>query len=100
MRAPGLEGLPEAVKVIGVAAGDRQAVEGGGRFAAGVICGKDRGQPDQVGPGGVVLEGPGAGVQVEIEHDVGTAPVPCPFAQCVDASWVSCARIGHGRILG
>lgn len=98
--APCPEGLLEAVKVIGVAAGDRQTAQGGGQFAAIVISGKDRGEPDQVGPGWVVLEGPGTGVQVEVEHDVGAASVPCPVAQCVDESWVSCARISHGMILG
>lgn len=98
--APGLEGFLEAVKVIGLAAGDRHPAQGGGRFAAGMIAGKDRGQPDQVGPGWVVLEGPGAGVQVEVKHDVGAASFPCPVAQCVDAAWVSRARISHGMILG
>ena len=59
-----------------------------------------RGQPGQVGPRGVVLEGPGTGVQVEVKHDVGTASLPRPVAQVVDAAWVSQARIGHGTILG
>jgi len=39
-------------------------------------------------------------VQVEVEHDVGTASLPCPLAQFVDAAWVSRAWIGHGTILG
>ena len=43
---PGLEGFLEAAKVTGLAAGDRHPVEGGGQFAAGVIAGEDRGQPD------------------------------------------------------
>jgi len=46
------------------------------------------------------LESPDAGVQVEVEHDVGTASLPCPLAQFVDAAWVSRAWIGHGTILG
>ena len=97
---PGPEGFLEAAKVVGVTAGDRQLAYGGGWFAAGVVSGKDRGEPDQVGPGWVVLEGPRAGVQVEVKHDVGATSVPCPAAECVDASWVSRARIGHGTILG
>ena len=98
--APGLDGFLEAVKVICLAPGDRHLAQGGGQFAAGVIPGKDRGEPDQVGPGWVVPEGPGACVQVEVEHDVGAASLPCPLAQRVDAAWVSRARIGHGTILG
>jgi hypothetical protein len=99
-RAPGLESFPEAAKVICLAPGDRYLAQGGGQFAVGVIPGKDRGEPDQVGPGWVVLEGPGAGVQIEVEHDVGAASLPCPVAQCVDAARVSRARISHGTILG
>jgi hypothetical protein len=98
--APGLEGFPETAKITGLAAGDRHPAQGGGQFAAGVIAGEDRGQPGQVGPGGVVLEGPRASVQVEVEHDVGTASLPCPLAQFVEAAGVSRAWIGHGTILG
>ena len=50
---PGPEGFLEAAKVVGVTAGDRQLAYGGGWFAAGVVSGKDRGEPDQVGPGGL-----------------------------------------------
>ena len=98
--APGLEGFLEAAKVTGLAAGDRHPAQGGSQFASGMIAGKDRGQPDQVGLAGVVLEGPRASVQVEVEHDVGTASLPCPLAQFVDAAWVSRAWISHGTILG
>jgi hypothetical protein len=98
--APGLEGFLEEAKVTGLAAGDRRPAQDGGEFAGGMIAGEGRGQPGQVGPGGVVLEGPRASVQVEVEHDVGTASLPCPLAQCVDAAWVSRAWIGHGTILG
>jgi hypothetical protein len=98
--APGPDCSLEAVKVIGVAADDRYLAQAGGHFAVGVISGQDRGQPDQVGPGWVVLEGPGAGVQVEVKDDVGAASLPCPVAQCVDAAWVPRAWISHGTILG
>jgi len=43
---PGPEGFLEAIKVIGVAAGDRHLAQGGGRSAVGVISGKDRREPD------------------------------------------------------
>src|SRR5436309_10346522 len=51
---PGLEGFLEAVKVAGPAPGDRRPVHDGGQVAAVMISGEDRGQPGQVGPGGVV----------------------------------------------